>query len=245
MARKTFPLQLVSSGKLTPHVLHLAFRCLDGESLDYTAGQFINIHFDSDGRAVHRSYSIATPPGTSDLIEIAVSPVERGKATQLLFGLQAGDEIKVSGPYGKFVLRDDPPCRYVLAGTGTGIVPYRAMLPELSKLLTNSDYKVNVLLGVWNRDELLYGDEFIEFSRRYQNFDFHACYSRKLPETPTKYEHKGYVQTRFPEMGLDAEKDIIYLCGNPGMIDEAMVWFKERGFPPVRLRREKYLPAKF
>ena len=244
MARKPFPLQLVSSGKLTPHVLHLAFRRPDDESLEYIAGQFINIHFDAGGRAVHRSYSIATPPGTTDIIEIAVSPVEGGKATQLLFGLQPGDQIKASGPYGKFVLRDDPPCRYVLAGTGTGIVPYRAMLPELSKLLTNNGYSINLLLGVWNRDELLYGDEFIEFSSQHENFHFHACYSRKLPETPTKYEHKGYVQTRFPEMELDAEKDIIYMCGNPGMIDQAMAWFKQREFPTVRLRREKYLPAK-
>ncbi len=244
MAWKTFPLKLESSSKITPSFLHLAFRRSDGKPLAYTAGQFINIHFDADGQNVHRSYSVATAPGTTDLIEIAVSPVEGGKATKLLFGLQPGDEILASGPYGRFILRDDPPCRYVLAGTGTGITPYRAMLPELSQLLATCDYSVDLLLGVWNRDELLYGDEFTEFASQHENFRIRACYSHEFPEMPADYEHKGYVQTCYAGMSLDAETDIIYMCGNPGMIDESMVWFKERKFPTPRLRREKYLPAK-
>ncbi len=244
MAWKTFPLKLDSSSKITPHILHLAFRRSDDQPFDYKAGQFINIHFDVDGQAVHRSYSVATAPGTTDLIEIAVSPVEGGRATKLLFGLQPGDEILASGPYGRFTLRGDPPCRYVLAGTGTGITPYRAMLPELSKLLATGDYSADMLMGVWTRDELLYGEEFIEFASQHRNFRFHACYSREFPETPADYEYKGYVQTRFADMGLNAESDIIYMCGNPGMIDESMVWFKEREFATPKLRREKYLPAK-
>ena len=244
MAWKTFPLTLESSSKITPHILQLAFRRSDGQPFDYKAGQFINIHFDADGLAVHRSYSIATAPGTNGLIEFAVSPVEEGRATKFLFGLQPGDEILASGPYGRFILRDDPPCRFVLAGTGTGITPFRAMLPELSQLLANGDYSADLLMGVWTREELLYGDDFIEFASQHENFRFHACYSREFPETPTDYEYKGYLQKRFAGMGLNAETDIIYMCGNPGMIDESMIWFKERDFPTAKLRREKYLPAK-
>lgn len=244
MARKRFPLRLESSGKLTPHVLRLTFSRGEGQSLEFVAGQFVNIHFEAGGQALQRSYSIASPPGMSKTIEIAVSPVVGGKATELLFGLRPGDEVTASGPYGKFTLRDDPPCHYVLVGTGTGIAPYRAMLPTLSDRLAGGDYSVSLLLGVWNRAELLYGDEFMEFSRCHDHFDFQACYSREFPEAPAVHEYSGYVQARFPDMGLDAEKDIVYLCGNPGMIDEATAWFKQRDFPTTSLRREKYLPAR-
>lgn len=244
MARETFPLRLESSARLTPHVLELTFRRSDQEVLDYAAGQFINIHFEADGQAVQRSYSVASPPGRSDLLEIAVSPVEGGKATRLLFALEPGDEIQASGPYGRFVLRDDPPCRYVLVGTGTGIAPYRAMLPQLEKLLLAGGYRVELLLGVWSREELLYGDEFVDFARAHPGFVFHACYSRVLPRAPENYEHEGYVQKRFSVMSLDAEHDIVYLCGNPGMVDEGAAWCKQHGFPTARIRREKYLPAR-
>jgi len=34
------------------------------------------------------------------------------------------------------------------------------------------------------------------------------------------------------------------LCGNPDMVDQAMAWLKELGFPVARIRREKYLFAR-
>ncbi|MGH8494977.1 MAG: FAD-binding oxidoreductase [Gammaproteobacteria bacterium] len=240
----TFPLRLESARMVTPSILHLEFRRADGEAFEFVPGQFINIHFEHDGQPVHRSYSVANSPEGSDTIQIAVSPVQEGRATRLLFGLKPGDEVAGSGPYGRFVLRDDPPCRYVLAGTGTGVTPYRAMLPELERRLDTGDYSADLLLGVWSPDELLYGSDFLAVAERCEKFRFHACYSRAEPADPQPFETRGYVQSRFGSLDLDPESDIVYLCGNPDMIDEAMVFLKARGFPTARLRREKYLSAR-
>ena len=46
------------------------------------------------------------------------------------------------------------------------------------------------------------------------------------------------------ELNLNPERDIVYLCGNPDMVDQAMAWLKELGFPVARVRREKYLFAR-
>ncbi|TDJ11909.1 MAG: ferredoxin--NADP reductase, partial [Gammaproteobacteria bacterium] len=59
MAFKIFPLRLLETRHVTPSILHLVFSRDDGEELTYQAGQFINIHFDNDGKKIHRSYSIA------------------------------------------------------------------------------------------------------------------------------------------------------------------------------------------
>ncbi|MDH3769063.1 MAG: FAD-binding oxidoreductase, partial [Gammaproteobacteria bacterium] len=111
MAWKTFPLTVVRTDMITPTALSLTFERSDGEPFEYKAGQFINVHFDADGQPVHRSYSIATPPD-GGVFEIAMSPVKGGLATKLLSGLKVGDVIDASGPYGRFALRDDDPCRY-------------------------------------------------------------------------------------------------------------------------------------
>lgn len=244
MTRNTFPLTLHSSLELTPTVRQFAFRRADREPFEFTAGQFINLHWDRDGHRTHRSYSVVTPPGSSDLIEIAVAPVEGGFATGKLFGLKPGDMVEGSGPYGRFVLREDPPCRYLLVATGTGVTPYHSMLPDLERLLAKAEHSVELLLGVRSRAELLYADAFRDLADRNGRFRFRACYSRELPEDARDWESKGYVQHRFGELDPDPERDIVYLCGNPDMVDEAVDMLREEGFGVRQVRREKYLSAR-
>ena len=243
MAIDTFPVELAWRRHATPHVLHLAFRRADGTALPFVPGQFLNLHFATEAGGTHRSYSIANPPGEEGLLEIAMSPVPGGFASAALAAMQPGDVIEASGPYGRFVLRDEAPCRYVLVGTGTGITPYRAMLPQLQERLA-AGFRVQVLLGVWRREELLFGDDFRAFADAHEAAGFGACYSREFPEQPEPWEQSGYVQTRFSQLGLDPERDLVYLCGNPAMIDESVEILKAMGFTLKQLRREKYLSAR-
>jgi len=242
MAFKTFPLRLLQSRQVTPSFLHLVFARDDGAGLEYEAGQFVNIHFENDGKKIHRSYSIANTPG-ADYVEIAMSPVAGGRATRLLSGLSVGDVIEASGPYGRFVLKDEEPKRYVLVATGTGVTPYRAMLPLLEERIARG-LSAAVLLGIWRREEALYAEDFLALAKKQPGFTFHACYSRELPDDMADHECAGYVQARMRQMDLDPARDIVYLCGNPDMVDQAMAWLKELGFPVARVRREKYLPSR-
>lgn len=242
MAWKTFDLTVTAVEMITPTALCLTFERSDGKPFEYTAGQFINIHFEVDDQELHRSYSIANPPDQAG-IQIAISPVKDGRATKLLFGLRVGDKISASGPYGRFVLRKDEPCRYILAATGTGVTPYRAMLPELHKLL-DEGFRVEILLGIWRREEALFAEDFVQFCEAHDGASFHACYSREMPEKPDPWEREGYVQLHVAALDPRPEGDIVYLCGNPDMIDQAMEMLKAREFPTRQLRREKYLPAR-
>ena len=244
MTWNTFPLVLERSEDITPTVRHFAFRRADREPFEYTAGQFVNLHWERDGKRTHRSYSVANPPGGDDLVELAMAPVEGGFATTKLQELVPGDMVEASGPYGRFVLRDDPPCRYLLVATGTGVTPYRAMLPSLRRLLAGGDYRVDLLLGVREPAELLYGEEFMAMADEHENFSFHACYSRVAPEAPSAWECRGYVQSRLADLGVSPETDIAYLCGNPGMVDDAAGFLKSAGFGIKSVRREKYLSAR-
>jgi ferredoxin-NADP reductase len=243
MATDTFPVQLAWRRLATPHVLHLAFRRSDGAALPFTPGQFLNLHFATEAGGTHRSYSIANPPQTDGLLEIAMSPVEAGLASEALAALEPGQELRASGPFGRFVLRDEPPRRYVLVGTGTGITPYRAMLPQLAERL-DAGFRAHVVLGVWRREELLFGEDFLAAARADPRFAFTACYSRDFPGDPHPWEHAGYVQSAFSNLGLDPAHDVVYLCGNPGMVDEAFEILKAMGFGVKEIRREKYLSAR-
>lgn len=242
MAKEHFQLKLNWAEDITPGIKHLAFEKVNGNDLDYKAGQFISFHFTANEKELKRSYSIVTPPESSDLIEIAASYVKGGPATELLFGLKPGDVLDTSGPYGRLVLQEEDPKRYILIATGTGVTPYHAMLPELAKRVVNNQIEVDIVLGVQRRESLLYGDAFLDYANQYPGkIRFHACYSRDFPEAPESYEHSGRVHTIFDKLNTNPDQDIVYLCGNPEMIDQAFEYFKGKEFPVQRVRREKYI----
>nr|WP_320415200.1 ferredoxin--NADP reductase [Lysobacter changpingensis] len=255
MAIAHFPLKLVSRRMLAPSVGHYTFVRDDGQPLDFIPGQFIQVHFQyADGTATKRSYSLATihdhALGPGEAVEIAVSYVPGGAATALFEGLEEGGRVDASGPFGRFCLMPtDANPRYLLIATGTGVTPYRAMLPQLEALIRERGVRVVLLFGARNPEELLYGDEFRAFADRHPgHFRFVPCFSRELPSPGSPHAHAdvrhGYVQQFLGEFGPNATDDIAYLCGNPNMVDACFEALKEYGLPVPQVRREKYVSSK-
>ena len=240
---------------LAPSVGHYVFVRDDGAPLDFIPGQFIQVHFEyADGTATKRSYSLATihdhAMGPGEAVEIAVSYVPGGAATALFEGLDAGDTVDASGPFGRFCLVPaDTNRRYLLIGTGTGVTPYRAMLPQLERAIAERGIQVVLLFGARTPDELLYGDEFRAFADRHpDHFRFVPCFSRELPAEGSPHAHAdvrhGYVQQFLPDFAPDPAGDIAYLCGNPNMVDSCFEALKESGLEVKQIRREKYVSSK-
>jgi ferredoxin-NADP reductase len=255
VAIQHFPLKLVSRRMLAPTVGHYAFVRDDGAPLDFIPGQFIQVHFQyADGTATKRSYSLATihdhALGPGEAVEIAVSYVPGGAATALFEGLDIGGIVDASGPFGRFCLMpQDANRRYLLIGTGTGVTPYRAMLPELERLIAERGIEVVLLFGARNPTELLYGDEFRAFADKHSDhFRFVPCFSRELPADGSPQAHAdvrhGYVQQFLEEFAPNADTDIAYLCGNPNMVDACFEALKGFGLAVPQIRREKYVSSK-
>lgn len=240
-----FSLTLESSRMHNQSCRHMAFRLSDGATLPFIPGQFIQIHFEHAGRALRRSYSIATLDAHSALIEIAVSYVEHGPASTLLAGLKEGDSLSASGPFGRFVLNaQDQNQRYLLIATGTGVTPYRAMLPLIEQRISEHGQAFVLLFGARSNDELLYAQDFENFARVHPNFRYYPCFSR-TPRSPAgPFDRSGYVQTAIAELNPDPQNDIAYLCGNPNMVDQAFEALKTAGLSIPHIRREKYISPK-
>jgi len=235
---------------LAPAVRHMSFERADGKPFAFVPGQFVQVHFHyEDGKPTKRSYSVATvghgAPDPVSRVEIAVSYVEGGAATALLSNLAEGGTIDASGPYGRFCLMDsDTNQRYLLVATGTGVTPYRAMLPRIRELSVTRGCTFALVYGARNEAELLYGEEFEAFAREVPGFTFHPCFSRRMRETPRPNDRSGRVHVALSELNPDSATDIAYLCGNPDMVDQAFALLKDAGLSVPHVRREKYVSSR-
>ena len=243
MPRPLYPVTLIKKHQLARNTLQLDFR-VDGDSaFDFTAGQFLQLHLPHDGKLHKRSYSIANSPEAfrqSGQLEVALSFVDNGLASQIFSDAKPGMELEIGGPFGILTLPENHSGRLVLAGTGTGLAPYRSMIPGL-KQLALAGVPITVIMGVRHRSDLIYEEDFRHFAQTADNAQYRVCFSREENLDPGKEEHSGYVQDQFASLELEPNTDLVYLCGNPAMIDDAALVLKEMGFGPRQIKREKYV----
>ena len=170
----------------------------------------------------------------------AISLVPGGLAAGLLSTLPIGASVPASGPLGRFCLNPgDRNRRDLLLATGTGVSPYRAMLPALIERMQQG-LEVVLLHGARTADELPYAGEFLALAAAQPRFEYLPCVSRQWPvDLPAACQ--GHVQEQLARLKPDPAHDIAYLCGNPAMIDAGFALLRAAGFGMPRLRREKYL----
>ncbi|WP_281645103.1 FAD-binding oxidoreductase [Parendozoicomonas sp. Alg238-R29] len=240
MARPVYELELVESTHLAISTLGLVFH-VDNPP-EFEAGQFVSLLFEHNAESLKRSYSIASSPDklrNECLLEIAIGLVPGGAASEHFANAKVGDKFQMSGPFGALTLPKDMPERLIMVGTGTGVAPYRSMFPQLEQL-TQQGIKIHILMGARNRGNIFYREDFQSLPANSQPVIFETCLSREETVDPSAGEHKGYVQERLSKLDLTPEKDLVYLCGNPPMIDDTVKYLTDLGFGPRQIKREKY-----
>ena len=121
------------------------------------------------------------------------------------------------------------------------------MLPLLSERLGHqADFQVYIMQGVQHRKDVLYANDFLQWAAQFPTQVHYRTYlSREdLSQNRASYEYPGYVQSSFDQLTLVPEVEVVYLCGNPNMIDQTFVKLQNLGLTTSQIRREKYISSK-
>ncbi len=243
MPLPSYQIQLVSNEQICPNTRKFRFSFVEPAEFTYRPGQFVSFLLPYDEKPLKRSYSIAnleTPNDdglvTTNYLEIVISYVENGRATKIFFDAKEGQKFEISGPVGMLILGSEMPERVFLIGTGTGMAPYRSMLNQLPSL----PHKFHILFGAQKDSDLFYQDDF-QGANTANNIEYHACLSREVKDDC----HHGYVQSKLESLEPNPETDLVYLCGNPNMVDDVFAMLKELDFAVKQVKREKYVFSKF
>ncbi|MCB0317889.1 MAG: ferredoxin--NADP reductase [Bdellovibrionales bacterium] len=197
-------------------------------------------------KLIKRAYSIGSAPSEKDHIELYIAFVNDGLLTPRLACLEEGDRLFAAPKIvGTFTLKDVPADHnLVLVSTGTGIAPFLSMVrnnPTWTKGRT-----IKILHGVRYAKDFAYQEELIKLANENNNFFYYATVSR---EDPAWNGSKGYVQKFFEsdEVLLDVDKDHVFVCGNPAMIEDLETFLTTKNYsvhsrknPEGKLHVEKY-----
>ena len=242
-----FEVRLKKIRRLSESTLDFRFYRNDGKLAVFEPGQFFRFVFTDVVGDFERSYSLCNYGKDvfgSFYLDLVISFVDGGRASQYLFACAEGIKATVSGPFGRLLVPEALPRRLFLVATSVGIAPFMPMLTALSPALERMDVEVILLFGARSRDEFLYQEELLLLQQRYDSFTLVMCYSREVLADQQSYECRGYVTAQLGIFSPDPDSDHFLLCGNPHMIDDCFSLLKEWGFKAKQVIREKYVFAK-
>lgn len=210
------------------------------ERFDFKPGQFVTLDLPIHEKPARRmrSYSIASAPDGSNIIELVIVLLEGGAGTHYLFNeVHEGSELILRGPQGVFTLPPQIEKDLFFICTGTGIAPFRSMTHYIHE--HNIPHKnIYLIFGCRKCGDALYADEMTALSNEMENFYYLPTFSR---EAPLEGRRTGYVHSVYEELiSLHKPAASFFLCGWKNMIDDAKKKIVELGYDKKDIHQELY-----
>ena len=205
------------------------------QKIDYKPGQYMMVELEV----------IEPENGSTRPLSIASSPTENfllfsTKISESLFkqkfnSLEVGGTVKIKGPMGIFVLKEDAK-EIMLLGGGIGITPFRNMI----KYACDKKLPIKITLLYSNRipSEICYDDEWPIFERENSNLKV----VNTITDNTTSWNGRiGRInEAMVKEFCNDLDNTIFYICGPPGMVDSLSQLLTSMNIQQRNIKVEKF-----
>jgi ferredoxin-NADP reductase len=219
---------------LSYNVRGFRLRLVDPPAIEFQAGQFMIVNVPKDGDVVKRAYSIASPPHEPNAVDLCVQHVERGIASTYFWQLKEGATMSLTGPHGRFLLKEPLEYEPVFMATGTGVAPFRSMIRHLLQIRFTRT--IWLLFGCRYEHALLYESEFRSLANLRHNFRYIPTVSR-----PKEWRgESGHIQQTFQKYITDYSNKEIYICGWDVVVKAVYQDLQALGVPTGQLRFEEW-----
>jgi len=218
---RNLPCKVQSIKHLNHDVTQIILKIPGAESLQYLAGQYVDlIHPDFEPRA----FSIANAPTNSGLIELHVRQIENGKFTNFVFNkLEEKSLLRIEGPKGDFFFREESKKPVILIAGGTGLGPIKSIIEHA--IATKLNRQIYLYWGV--RDEV---DLYMDLPEQWANDNDNIHFVPVLSEPNDAWQGKtGFVHEGVLSDFEDLTGYEIYACGPPAMVKAVASTFVEQG----------------
>lgn len=222
LVRKT-PYLVKALFQVSPDVVEIELVPV-GETIEFSAGQFMFIHFGSGFSQEQHPFSISSSPSQR---ELRITVKSLGDYTRLLNRLRPGTKAYIEGPYGKFSNQHFKNRNQIWIAGGIGITPFLSM----ARTFYNLDYRVDLLYVVHDMAEAVFINELAFISHNNPNF-------KVYPYESVRY---GRISADVIERMCNGVTDKeIFLCGPPPMMLSMRKQLKEKGVKNEHIHSEEF-----
>ena len=189
----------------------------------FKPGQYITI----GTGGIERPYSIASAPH-ENMVELFIEhvlPEHGGKLTPLLWEQHVGEFVSMR-PRAKGIFVFQPQYHnHVLVGTVTGVAPFVSMVRNAVHEKMRG-HQFFIMEGASHQDEFVYDAELERLSENYPEMvTFIPTVSRPQAERNMGWNGATgrvnlLVEDYLAKWSLPKDDTLVYLCGNPGMIED-------------------------
>lgn len=209
----------------------------------HLAGQHVDVRLTAeDGYVVERSYSIASPPESRQLM-LTIERLEDGEVSPYLTEvLRVGDQLELRGPVGGyFVWRVEYGGPLLLVAGGSGIVPLAAMIRH--RAAQHSTNPARLLYSSRGFDEIIYRAELDHLTQTDPTLRVTHTLTRRQPPG-----WNGYTR-RIDRAMLEAvawspsTQPLAFVCGPTALVETVASALVDLGYDPQRVKTERFGPT--
>jgi CDP-4-dehydro-6-deoxyglucose reductase, E3 len=227
---KTIPAKISSLEFLSEDVVKLTLRTPPNKSLEFLAGQYIDLSV----KGIKRSYSISSTPSDSE-IELLIKNYMGGQFSNYLFNeAEVNDLLRIEGPKGTYILPEDIQQNLVFISTGTGIAPNLSLIKSILKEGVKQSSQITLIHGQRTAKEHIYSIE-----ETLNEIEIIKCTSRESVEGYVR----GYVQDALRGLDLEIKNSLVFACGNPQMIKELKTQTIAMGLEERNFKSDVFVPS--
>lgn len=214
MPQEDLRVRIREIGKLTPSALAVVMERPDG--FEYKPGQHIYLELEADRG---KPFSLVSAPH-EDTLEIATIIRDRSDFKRDLAAKQPGDELIVSGPYGRFAWEEGEDPVLFLTG-GIGITPFVGILRHLA---ANAPHVRGALLYAnKTRSQIAYKEELDALSEKLPGFTVVNTLTREEWEGETGRIDAGMIR----KYAGDVNGHTGYIAGPPALLKDLSAILKK------------------
>lgn len=231
MPKRVLDVTVTQKDRMAPDVVRLLLASPPNQSpLRWLPGQYVDVLLD-DGK--RRAFSLARAPHLGAELEVHVRQVAGGGFTSWVFHeLAVGDTLRIEGPLGTFVPREDAERPVILMAGGTGFAPIKALIEHFLHLGTRRP--LHVYWGARTAADLYLRELPERWAREVSTLDFTSVISDASEASRAGLRH-GLVHEAVLEDHPELSGFDVYMCGPPALIDAGRRSFAEAGLPEEHL----------
>lgn len=197
-----------------------------GKQLDYSPGQFAFLEIQGKGWSEPHPFTISSAPNEDNLR--FTLKVLGDWTRKIRDKLEAGGEVIVRGPYGRFDSAKAGNKQVWLAG-GIGITPFLSKLRSIDK---NDPREIMLIYGVREQKEALFLDEIKKLAK--------ALPKTKIVLLESNKGQFAKIQMMKNKLKLPLESYEYFLCGPKTMINGVIKDLKNEGIPREKIHSEAF-----